>query len=188
MENFNVDKKFLTKKHIILIVIVLTLLIVAALLFILYNHSSTIAQATANTSFNSYSGEINLTIPNEYKFSISEKGSYELVLKSDISKSAIYFSKISSANIRDKKKFIEYDKNDYISKFSNISEVSDIEEKIINGLESYNYHFKYRDTMYVDVYWILKDSNFYIIDFNIDTEANNMASSINTIINSLKLN
>lgn len=188
MDNFIVNKKFLTKKNIILITIIFVLLIIAALLFVLYIHQNSSTSEIGKTTFKSKSGDISLTISGKYKFSLSEKGTYELVLKSDISRSSIYVSKISANNIRDKNKFIEYDKNDYISKFSNISEVSNIESKEINGFESYNYHFKYKDTMYVDVYWILKDSDFYIIDFNIDTESNDMSTHINEIINSLELN
>lgn len=188
MENFIVNQKFLTKKHIILIIIVIVLVIIAALLFVLYLHKNSSASIVSTTTFTSKSGEISLTVSDEYKFALSEKGTYELVLKSDTSKSSIYFSKVSTSNIRDKNKFIEYDKNDYISKFSNISNVSDIEIKTIHGLESYNYHFNYKDTMYVEVFWILKGSDFYIIDFNIDTQVSDMNSHINEIINSLKLN
>ena len=188
MEKFIVNHKFLTKKHIILIIIVLVLVVVASLLFALFVHQNSVVSKATNTTFMSKSGDISIVLPGEYKFSPSEKGTYELVLKSDISRSSIYFSKVSTKNIRDKNKFIEYDKNDYISKFSNISEVSNIEQKKINGLDTYNYHFKYKDTMYVDVYWILKDSFFYTIDFNIDTEVNDMSSHISEIINSLKLN
>lgn len=188
MENFIGNHKFLTKKHIILIIIILVLVVIASLLFVLFVHQNSVASIATNTTFTSKSGDISLTLPSEYKFSLAEKGTYELVLKSDISRSSIYISKVSTQNIRDKDKFIEYDKNDYISKFSNISEASNVELKKIGGLEAYNYHFKYKNTMYVDVYWILKDSFFYVIDFNIDTEINDMSSHINEIINSLKLN
>jgi len=188
VENFIVNQKFLTKKHIILITIIVVLVIVVALLFVLYMHKHSSAALVSNTTFTSKSGEISLTLSDKYQFSLSEKGTYEIVLKSEVSKSSIYVSKVSANNIRDKNKFIEYDKDDYISKFSNISEVSDIDVKTINGLEAYNYHFTYKDTMYVDVYWIFKDSYIYVFDFNIDTGVNDMSSHMDEIMNSLKLN
>ena len=73
-------------------------------------------------------------------------------------------------NIRDEKKFIEGDKNDYISKFSNINNVSDITETTVGEKKAYNYNFNYRQNMYVDVYWIIDNNKFLIIDFNINTD------------------
>ena len=42
--------------------------------------------------------------------------------------------------------------------------------------------------MYVDVYWILKDSKFIIIDFNINKDKIDLSSYVTEILNSLKLN
>ena len=38
-----------------------------------------------------------------------------------------------------------YDKNDYISKFPNISQVSDVNELTVQGLQAYNYNFYYKE-------------------------------------------
>ena len=42
--------------------------------------------------------------------------------------------------------------------------------------------------MYIDVYWILKDSTFYTIDFNINTSSDDLTPYVEEILNSLKLN
>ena len=42
--------------------------------------------------------------------------------------------------------------------------------------------------MLVDVYWIVKDSKFIVIDFNIDTTNLDLSSHIDEILNSLKIN
>ena len=42
--------------------------------------------------------------------------------------------------------------------------------------------------MYVDVYWILKDSKFIIVDFNINKDKIDLSSHVDEILNSLKLN
>lgn len=42
--------------------------------------------------------------------------------------------------------------------------------------------------MYVDVYWILKDSDFYVIDFSIDKSTDDLTYRIGEILNSLKFN
>jgi len=184
--DYDLNKSFLNKKNIILIIVVLFLLIIAFILFFLFK-----AQKNNNevfTTFSSKSNDFSLLLPLSYKFTVVEKDPYELVLRSDISGSSIYFSKTSANTIRNKNSFIEYDKNDYISKFSNISDVSDITEKTIQGFQTFNYSFKYKDTMFVDVYWILKDSTFYIIDFKINTSANDLTPHIEEILNSLHFN
>ena len=109
-------------------------------------------------------------------------------LKSSSTGSGIYVSEVSANNIKDFTKFVEYDKNDYISKFPNISQVSDVSESTINGLRTFNYNFCYKDNMYVDVYWILKDSKFIIVDFNINKDKIDLSSHVTEILNSLKLN
>ena len=185
MEDLNLNKKFLDKKHIILIVLILFLAIVAIILFFLLKSDKSDNSATT-ISFTS--SNLTISVPTNYKFSKIDKDSYDLVLRSDTSGSAIYFSHTSANTIRDKIKFVEYDKNDYISKFSNISEVSEVSQKNINGLETYNYHFRYKETMYIDVYWILKDSTFYTIDFNINTSSDDLTPYVEEILNSLKLN
>lgn len=185
MEDLTLNKKFLNKKNIILIIVILILALVASVLFFLLKIEKSNNSATT-ASFSS--SNLTISVPTNYKFSKVDKDSYDLVLKSDTSGSTIYFSQTSANTIRDKVKFVEYDKNDYISKFSNISEVSEVTQKTINGLEAYNYHFKYKETMYIDVYWILKDSTFYIVDFNINTSANDLTPYVEEILNSLELN
>lgn len=185
MEDLDLKHKFLTKKNIILIVVILILIVVAIILFFILNKQN-LSKADETLTFST--SDFTISLPAKYKFSKLDTETYSLALRAGITDSSIYFSKVLASTIRDKQKFVEYDKDDYISKFSNISEVSEVKTKSINGLEVYNYNFKYKETMYVDVYWILKDSTFYIVDFNINTVSNDLTPYVEEILNSLKFN
>lgn len=164
------QKLIVTKRNKILCLVILFLIIIAIILFnVLHKHKIIGPQNTSST-ITSDDSTISVTIPDKYHFSKVENESYNLVLNSSLLGSNIYFSEISTANIRDIFKFIEGDKNDYISKFPNISDVSDITETTVLDQTAYTYNFHYKGTMYVAVYWILRDDKFTVIDFNINTE------------------
>ncbi len=164
------QKKNVAKRNRILCLIILFLVIIAIILFnVLHKRKISGTPNTSSTITNDDS-TISVTIPDKYHFSKVESESYNLVLNSSLLGSNIYFSEVSTANIRDISKFIEGDKNDYISKFSNISNVSDIAETTVLDQTAYTYNFHYKGTMYVAVYWILRDDIFTLIDFNINTE------------------
>ena len=186
MDILVLKEKLLNKKNIILIVILLIMIIVAISLFFILNKTK--KEKLKPISFSSSDDSVSLTAPSEYEFSVINDDSYLLLLKSQTTGSSIYISETSTTNIRDISKFIEYDKNDYISKFPNISKVSDVSELTVQGLPAYNYNFYYKENMYVDVYWVLKDSKFIIIDFNINKDKIDLSSHVTEILNSLKLN
>lgn len=179
-------EKWLTKKNIILIIVLLIMIIIAISLFLLLNMKK--QEKLKPITYSSLDSSMSLTAPSEYNFSVINDDSYLLSLKSQSTGSSIYISEASASNIRDISKLIEYDKNDYISKFPDISQVSDINQLTIQSLPAYNYNFYYKDYMYVDVYWILKDNKFIILDFNINTDKTDLSSSITEILNSLKFN
>ena len=162
-------EKYLSKKNIILILIIILLIIIAIILYLILRKNETQKKETFST-FYSNDSSISILLSDKYKFSKSENESYKLILDSVSLDSNIYFSEVNMGNIRDEKKFIEGDKNDYISKFSNINNVSDITETTIGEKKAYNYNFNYRQNMYVDVYWIIDNNKFLIIDFNINTD------------------
>lgn len=186
MDILVLKEKCLNKRNIILIVILLVMIIVAISLFFILNKTK--KDKLKPISFSSSDSSVSLSAPSEYEFSVIDDDSYLLLLKSQATGSSIYVSEVSATNVRDNLKFIEYDKNDYISKFPNISQVSDISELTIQGLAAYNYNFYYKDNMFVDVYWILKDSKFIIIDFNVNKDKIDLSSHITEILNSLQLN
>ena len=178
--------KWLTKKNIILLAIVIVLIIIAITLFVILQNTK--KEKLKLISFSSKDSSISISVPNEYNFSEVDVDSYVLSLKSSSTGSGIYISEVSANNIKDFTKFVESDKNDYISKFPNISQVSDVSESTINGLRTFNYNFCYKDNMYVDVYWILKDSNFITVDFNVNKDNLDMTQYISEILNSLQFN
>lgn len=173
------------KKNIILIAVIAFLIIIAIVLFLLLKKDKLIITNTVIT-FSTDDSSLSIEIPEKYSFSKVNDDSYLLVLNSAEIASSIYFSSFSRSNIRDTDKFIECEKNDYISKFSNISEVSEISELTINGSTAYNYHFRYKENMFVDVYWILKDDEFIVIDLDINTNNSDFYSHITEILDTLK--
>ena len=176
----------INKKNIILLIfIVLLIIIVFLLLGLTRNHKQ--KNIDKSLIYTAEDSSISVTLSEKMNFSKIESDSYKLALYSSSLDSGIYFSELEAHNIRDIYKFINADKNDYISKFSSISQVSDISETVVCGEKAYNYNFYYKSTMYVDVYWVLKDDKFIVIDFNIDTE-NTDLSIIKNSLDSLTIN
>lgn len=175
------------KNNILLIVVIFLIIIVISLFGLSKKHNSKTNEKKIVYTDDDSSVSISISISNKFQFSKVESDSYELALYSSVLDSGIYFSEVEVKNIRDIFKFIEADKNDYISKFSNISQVSDITETLVCENKAYNYHFYYKNNMYVDVYWVLKENSFIIIDFNINTD-NTDLSIIKDFLNNLSLN
>lgn len=184
MDTMTVKSKFNIKLLVLLIVIVLVIL--SLILFFIFKKSD--KDINTITTFSSSDGAISLSLYDSLGFSEQKNGNYVVELTSEKSGAGIYVSKVSTNNIRDMLKYIEADKNDYVSKFSNISQVSDISEYTLQSYKVYNYHFNYKENMYVDVYWILKDNDFYIIDFNIDKSTEDLSHRIGEILDSIKFN
>lgn len=176
----------MSKRNLIFLIIIILLIVIGFVLFFMLK-SSKETSASLQT-FSSSDETVSLSVYDNFGFSELKDNSYILALKSNKIDSSIYVSKFSTINVRDIYKFIEADKNDYISKFSNINQVSDISEYTISNLNAYNCHFNYSENMYVDVYWILKDSDLYIIDFNINKGKEDLSSQVHEILNSVKFN
>jgi len=120
--------KLINKRNIILFAIVIILIIIALIMFFILKNRE--KEKLMPVEFSSNDSSISISVANEYEFSTVSDDSYKLVLKSAVTGSAIYFSEVSNTNVRDTLKLVEADKNDYISKFSNISQVSDVSETI----------------------------------------------------------
>lgn len=179
-------KNKIFNKNFFLFLIVLILIIVVCILFFVLKTSK--KETAKLQTFSSSDESVSLSVYDDLGFSEFKDDSYVFALKSSKIDASIFVSKFPTTNIRDINKFIEADKNDYISKFSNINQVSDISEYTISNLHTYNCHFNYSENMYVDVYWILKDSNLYVIDFNINKEKRDLSSQVHEILDSVKFN
>ena len=171
------------KLNVTLIIIIFILIVIALVLFFSHRKHTDDIVNTSST-FSDEKSSISFTIPDKYQFSKAESDSYLLTLISSTISSSIYVSEFSATNIKDIFKFIEADKNDYISKFSNISGVSSVSNTVVGSLPAYNYTFHYRDNMYVSVYWVLKNNKFIVIDFNINTGKVDL-SIIDEILNTI---
>lgn len=179
-------KRKIFNMNFILLAIIIVLIIIACVLFFILKKPK--QDSPKLVTFSGINSEVSLSIYDNYGFSTHEDDDYILYLKSNTSGNIIAVSKFSTNNIRDIKKFVEADKEDYISNFSNISQVSELKEYNSRAFPTYNYNFNYKDNMYVDVYWILKDSTLYVVDFNINKNADDLFSKIDKILNSLKFN
>lgn len=170
---------------LITIPIVVLIIITITLLFLFKPKENLVISPT---TFTSSDASISITVPNEFNFTQIEDDSYILYLNSETSSTSIHISTTSTFNIRDIMKFISSDKDIFLSNFSSINNVSDIIQSEIQGLTCYNYHFNYQENKYVDVYWILNNSNFYVIDFNTNTQNQDFTPHISEVLNSLKFN
>lgn len=185
MDIINTKNKILNKNFFLFLIVLILIIVMCVLFFVLKTSKKETAQLQ---TFSSSDEAISLSVYDDLGFSELKDDDYILSIRSAKIDASIFISKFSTNNVRDINKFIEADKNDYISKFSNINQVSDISEYTISNLHAYNCHFNYSENMYVDVYWILKDSNLYVIDFNINKEKRDLSSQISEILNSVKFN
>ena len=178
-------KKFHINKNIILIAIIAILIIVAIILFIVLKKPKIATKEFGMQRFNNSDQSVSLEIPGEFEFNIQHLDDYELSVNSNKYSSSIFISKVTSVNLRDFEKYVNADKTDYISKFSNISNVSDVTATTVCGNEAYTYHFDYSSNMYVEVYLVLKDKQLYIIDFNLNKDKEDLMNYLPELLNSV---
>ena len=182
------DKDFInSKKKIIIIVAIVVLVAVIILISLLGSSNKEKKKEFSPKSFTTTDSAITLTVPGNFEFEEQKDDSFILSIKSSNTSSGIYISKVEIQSIRDLSKYLETDKKNFVSSFQNTSNVSDITETSIKDLRTYNYHFNY-DSNYVDVYWIFKNSTFYVLDFDSHQSGNNLSDHISEIIDSLNFN
>ena len=178
--------KFHISKNVILIFIIFILIAVAVFLFFRLKHPASQESITIQ-KFNSNDGSISIEALSNFEFSVQHVDGYELSIHSNKYSSSVFVSKVSTANIRDIKKYIEADKTDYITKFSNIGDVSEITETTINNLRAYKYSFNYSSNMYVEVYIIHKGDYLYFVDFNINKDKEDLINYLPDLVGSVIL-
>ncbi len=180
------NKKFFSKKFLIIFLIIAV--IIFLIIFFSFKKEKKQDYHVEDTVFNSSDSSLSLTLPGEFKFEEKKDDNFLLAVESPSTEAGVYISSIPASSIRDVSKFIEDEKDDFISHFNNTSNVSNISQLTIQGFSSSNYHFNYGDNGYVDVYWILKDSIYYVIDFRVNKELNDFSTHINDVLTSLKFN
>lgn len=176
----------MSKRNLVFLIIIILLVVIAFILFFVLKTSKN--ESASLQIFSSSDQTVSLSVYDNLGFSELKDDAYVLALKSNKIDASVYVSKFSTTNVRDISKFIDADKNDYISKFSNINQVSEVSEYTVSNLHAYNCHFNYSENMYVDVYWILKDSDLYVFDFNINKEKKDLSSQVHEILDSVKFN
>ena len=183
----NVNSMKKTKTSLWILITIVAVIIITFFIVVLYFFQQEPQNKILSVSFTATDSSFSITVPTDFQFSEVQDDSYLLYLNSEIGTS-IHVSSTSNSNIRDVMKYINADKNNFIANFSPISNVSDVVKSELQGLDCYNYHFNYQENKYVDVYWILKDSTFYVIDFNTDTAKQDFSEHIDDVLNSLKFN
>lgn len=178
--------KFHISKNVILIIVIIILIAVAIFLFFRLKHPTSQETITMQ-KFNSNDGSISIEALSNFEFSVQHIDGYELSIYSNKYSSSAFISKVSTANIRDIKKYIEADKTDYITKFSNIGDVSEITETTINNLRAYKYNFNYSSNMYVEVYIVHKGDYLYFIDFNINKDKEDLVKYLPDLVGSVTI-
>ena len=185
IENSLVEKrKFKLNRNIVLVIIIVVLLAVAALLLLRLRHPEHQETITVQ-KFKSNDETVSIEALSNFEFNVQHIEGYDLSIYSNKYNSSVFISKVPTTNIRDINKFIEADKKDYITKFSNISDVSEVTETTVNNLPAYNYHFNYSTNMYVEVYLVLKDKQLYIIDFNLNKDKEDLMNYLPELLNSV---
>lgn len=176
-----------SKKKLLLLAIIFSIIVVLIIVLFVFKKKNNNVVYVPST-FTATDSSVDITVPGEYEFTNIDNNSYILELQSSNSQNSIYISATNFDNIKDISKLIENDKNNFIANFSNINNVSEIQVSAIQDLPMYNYNFSYDENKYIDVYWIQKDSNFYVIDFNIDKNNNDFTPYIKGVLDSLKFN
>ncbi len=183
-------KKFVcnNKRILLLIGICLVVIIISILLFIIFykEHNVPITYKEYTGYLNNFSIKVN----ENFEFDkLEENPEYELILESQKFNSSIYVSSFDSTSVRSIETVINSDKDDFSSKFENVSDISDITSLEISEYNVYEYHFT-SNNKYIQVYYILADDKAYVLDFYIDINKNyeyNLKDSTKEIISSFKI-
>lgn len=177
----------LHKKKIIIVIlsiIVLVLLIIAISMAKFWKSGT-----YKTTTFVSSKKDFSITLSDTLEMNIYTTDSYDLLLKSVSNKNIIAISSFNEIDsIYSFQDIINADKNNYISQFENVTNVSEISEGHLDK-SSYNFH-KYSfetNELYVEVYWIKFNNKYYIFDFAHDKNSSiDLKSSINSILETLE--
>lgn len=164
-------KKIIFAIIFILIIIIAMVILVYRLLFASLNENT----ADAYTTFSDSNNSINLTLPQEYGLKqVNSESTYVLELKSD-KNLAIFISYEDLLVNRNLTDIANADINTYIKEFSEVSDLSGLEEFKTDDSFGYTYSFNYLDqqtetVFYLQVIWIETNNGYYIMDFEFPLE------------------
>lgn len=189
-------RKHLNTKKVVFFVIILIVILGLLLAFLFKNNESNFNQEDDTKPYKTYTssdGKISLELPKRYNLNI-EKSDYILKLQSNdglvinIEENTIVFGKSL-------KEIANIDKGNYISKFENAFEVSDLKEFSLennNSLSSYTYNFKHINQgleYYIQVFWMQDNAKYYTISLCIPQNNSSKFQGIESeIISSFKIN
>ena len=191
-EIYSFHKELNIKKVIFLIILIIILLISSSI--IIYKLLIMEPEETPKEEFSTYYGSnnsISIILSKKYNLKSVNSTDYLIKLKSD-KNLGIFISRNEFIN-KTLEEVANADLKTYIQSFPETSDVSNLEEFIINDNPGYTYSFHYIDTetetpYYLQVIWININNEFYTFDFEFPLDdLNNYTDIINETLDNFKI-
>lgn len=194
-EIFSFHKKLNIKKLVIAIIISLILIFVLAFTFYNINQTSNVEQQnSSHTIFADITSSISIELPKTYGLSLFNSNSNYILETRSSNNLKVLISHLDSLEHFSFDEIIKSDKENYLKKFTNTSNISEITETTKNEKKSCSYSFNYQDenlseTYFLQVIWIDTENGYYIIDIQYPiSDAINYSNITDEILTSFKLN
>lgn len=188
------------KKSFVFIILVIILAILCGGLvynfFIKSGNSSSESKAPTPKSY-TFSDSNNIVAvvgKREYNLSQDNNDDTHLLNLSDKSGFKFLVSKLEGVESKSLDVIANADKEVYTSSYSEVMELSEIEEKVIGNYNSYAYSFKIQDTTSTQIYTMsiyyirIKEATFVIDVVTPDIEGLDYTEEINSLFSSLVIN
>lgn len=188
------------KKSYIFIILVIILAILCGVLvytlFIKSGNSSSESKAPIPKSytFSDSNNIVSVVGKKEYNLSQNNNDDSHLLNLSDKSGFKFLVSKLEGVESKSLDVIANADKEVYTSSYSEVMELSEIEEKAIGNYNSYAYSFKIQDTTSTQIYTMniyyirIKEATFVIDVVTPDIEGLDYIEEINSLFSSLVIN
>lgn len=176
----------MNKKTLFIVGVIILLFIIIISMIFYFSKKNTVTYTTINST----DGKFSIDIPSniEYTANPYENNNLLIDLYSEKEELYIYVSAVAKERDLDLLEVVNNDKNVYTSNKGNVQNVSDTININIKDYNAYEYSFTYFDTHYeIDFYsnviWIETANNFYILNFEVNS---NKMEKYKPIFNNIK--
>lgn len=191
---FEFHEKLNIKKLIVVIILIILLILLILLAYYKISQPQNIIQhSTTHTIFADRTSSFSIELAKSYELALfNSNSSYVLEIQSP-NNLKILISHINSLNNFSFEDIIKNDKTNYLKKFVNTSNISEIVESTKNEKKSYSYSFNYMDEnlsedFFLQVIWINTELGYYIIDIQYpESDSDNYINLSDEILSSFKL-
>lgn len=191
---FTFYSKLNTKKIIFVVFLILSLIVFISLAYYKISQSTnTILHSTTHTIFADRTSSISIELAQSYELSLFNSNSNYILETKSPNNLKILISHIDSLNNFSFDNIIKNDQINYLKKFTNTSNISEIIESTQNEKKSYSYSFDYIDEnlsqeFFLQVIWINTELGYYIIDIQYPkSDSANYTNLSNEILSSFKI-